>query len=191
MCEELAVADMTTRWAYGCDLRTRRLARASFALDEGEQKAIKIYVAGAVTLVSVAISVCSMVEPETPESCVERFNKLPANGPVLREARFRPIFTYDTTRMDGGLEELIPEGDRTGLRITVSHGANDDVVKALYGADVPPKGAVFAADNFSLFRQIGTPGSLNETILAGCRATPYKARLVHIQWNLMSKTRED
>ena len=149
------------------------------------------YLSGGLALVSVAaIFGCDISEPETPENCVERFEKLLTNGPD--DARFQPIFTYDVTRMEDVLETFVGEGEElTGLRMTMSHGASDAALKAFYEVDVPPKGAIFAADDFSLFRLNGTPGSRDETLLAGCRGAPPKARLVHIQWNALPPATEE
>jgi hypothetical protein len=149
------------------------------------------HLSGGVVLVLVAaISGCGFGEPETAENCVERFEKLLTNGPG--DARFDPIFTYDVTRMENVLETFVGEGDElAGSRMTVSHGSSDAALKAFYEADVPPKGAAFAADDFSLFRLHGSPGSRHETLVAGCRGAPPKARLVHIQWNALPPATED
>jgi hypothetical protein len=130
-----------------------------------------------------AVSGCGFDEPETAAHCVERFEKLLAASPDLRDIRVQPIFTYDTTQMDDVLEEFVGEGpELTGLRMTIAHGDSRPALEAFYKADVPPKGAAFAADHFSLFRVRGTPGSRDETLAAGCRAAPPDAPLVHVQW---------
>lgn len=134
-----------------------------------------------------ALAGCGLGEPETPERCIERFRKLLGerrlDRPGFGDARFQPIFTYDMTRMEGGLEELVGTGDELiGLRMTISHGADGAALDAFYQAEVPPKGAIFAADDYTLYRVSGMPGSRDETLVAGCRQARPKASLVRIQW---------
>ena len=155
----------------------------------------KRHLSGVLAWVSLAaVSGCSA---ETPDRCVERFGKRLADGhPTrsadLRDARFQPIFTYDVTQMENVLEEFVGEGDElAGMRMTISHGASGAAMEAFYKDEVPPKGAAFAADDFSLFRVRGTPGSRDQTLVNGCRKTPPKARLVHIHWIALPSTTED
>jgi hypothetical protein len=149
------------------------------------------YLSGGLAFVSLAaIFGCDATRTETPEDCVERFGTLLAASPG--DARFQPIFTYDVTRMKDVLETFAGDADkRAGLRMTISHGPSDAALTAFYEADVPPQGAIFAADDFSLFRRNGTPGPRDETLLAGCRGAPEKARLVHVQWNALPSAAED
>lgn len=136
-----------------------------------------------------AVSGCSV--EETPERCVGRFAKLltashPVNDPGFRDARVQPIFTYDITRTEGVLEYLASKnGGLKGLRATISHGASGAALDEFSNAEVPRKGAIFAADNFTLYRVKGAPGTRDETLAAGCRGRPPKARLTHIAWSAM------
>lgn len=147
---------------------------------------IRRCLAGGFALVSLAaVSGCSA---ETAERCVERFEKLLSDdhrvtGADLREGRFQPIFTYDVTHMEGVLEHFVGEGDELkGLRGTISQGDSRAALDAFYNAEVPPKGAFFAADGFSLFRAWGTPGSRDAALVEGCRETPPDARLIQVHW---------
>ena len=154
---------------------------------------IKRHLAGGFALVSAAtMSGCGILEPESPERCVERFEQLVVSRPDLRDRQFQPIFTYDVTHMEGVLEHLVGEGNELeGLRMTLAHGASGAALDAFYKAEVPPKGAIFAADDFSLFRARGTPGSRHATLVEGCRETPPKARLVHVQLIALGPRTED
>ena len=132
---------------------------------------------------TAAVAVWIVRRPETPERCIERFEQLIEMAPDPGAGPFQPIFTYDVTHMEGVLEHFVGEGDElAGLRGTIAHGPSDAALQAFYSAEVPPKGAVFSADDFSLFRTRGTPGSRAATLAEGCRETPPDARLVHIQW---------
>jgi len=113
-------------------------------------------------------------------------------APDLGDLRVQPVFTYDVTRMQDVLEELVGTGDQLkGVRMTISHGASEEALRAFYAADVPPKGAIFAADGFTLFRLPGAPGRRDETLLAGCRGTPRGARLVNVQWDSLPRATGD
>jgi hypothetical protein len=142
----------------------------------------KRYLSGCLALVWVAaLTGCN--EAETPESCIERFTKVLGDSPALPDARFQPIFTYDVTKMEDALETLYGDGaGAAGARMTISHGPSGAALDAFYKADVPPKGAMFAGDGFSLYRIKGQVGSRDDTLAAGCRDAPPKARLIHIQW---------
>lgn len=139
---------------------------------------------GGLALASVAAVAAWIARwPETPERCVERFAQLIGNGPDPGAGPFQPVFTYDVTRMDNVLEHFAGDSDkRTGLQMTVSHGASGAALERFYATDVSPKGAIFAADDFTLFRTRGTPGSRAATLAEGCREASPKARLVHVQW---------
>lgn len=136
---------------------------------------------------AAALSGCG-VRQEVPERCIERFGKLLAddphiNGGDLRDMRFQPIFTYDITHMEDVFETIYGDAaGAAGARMTVSHGAGGAALETFYKEEVPAKGAMFAADDFTLYRVRGTPGSRGETLAAGCRGAHPKARLVHIQW---------
>jgi hypothetical protein len=138
---------------------------------------------GGLTLAcAAALSGCGV--EETPEGCIERFEKL--GGDSLEDALFQPVFTYDITRMENALETIYGDPkDRVGGRVTISHGASGAALQAFYAADVPAKGHMFAADDFTLYRINGTPGSRRETVVAGCRGAFPKARLVHIRWQAL------
>jgi hypothetical protein len=132
---------------------------------------------------TAAIAVWLVRRPETPERCIERFEQLIKMAPDPGVGPIQPIFTYDVTRMEGVLEHFVGQGSELeGLRGTIVHGPSDAALEEFYGAEVPPKGAVLSADDFSLFRTRGTPGSRAATLAEGCRETPPDARLVHIQW---------
>jgi hypothetical protein len=140
---------------------------------------------GLALLCAATVSGCRV--DETPERCVERFEKLltatSLNDPGFPDARVRPVFTYDITRMHNALETLVGKGEKLrSVRMTISHGASGGALDAFYSADVPPEGAIFAADDFSLYRVNGTPAPRHETLVAGCHGAPAKARLTHIQW---------
>ena len=132
---------------------------------------------------TAAIAVWLVRRPETSERCIERFAQLIKIVPDRGVGPFEPIFTYDVTRMEGVLEHFVGEGaELEGLRGTIVHGPSDAALEEFYRAEVPPKGAVLSADDFSLFRTRGTAGSRPATLAEGCRETPADARLVHIQW---------
>ena len=139
---------------------------------------------GGLSLASTAaVAVWIVRQPETPERCIERFEQLIKMAPDPGAGPFQPIFTYDVTHMEGVLEHFVGEGaELAGLRGTIAQGPSDAALAAFYSAEVPPKGAVFSADDFSLFRTRGTPGSRAAALAEGCRETPPKARLVDIQW---------
>jgi hypothetical protein len=135
---------------------------------------------------------CTAGKPEPPENCVARFEKLIADGPDLGQGRFLPIFTYDITHVANVLERLAGDPEkRAGLRVTIAQGASDLALKGFYAADVPRHGAIFAADNVTLFRITGTAGSRHETLVAGCRGALPEARLVHVQWNALRPGTDD
>ena len=141
------------------------------------------YLSGWLALISLAaLSGCGVTE--TPEQCVERFERLMAAGPPgFREARFQPIFTYDVSQMENVLEQLVGKGaDRAGVRMTLAHGASGPALDRFHKAEVPRKGHIFAADGFTLFSLPGQPGARAETLEAGCRGAPPKARLVRVRW---------
>jgi hypothetical protein len=142
-------------------------------------------------VVAAAVSGCSVAE--TPEQCVERFEEFFADSrPDLRDARLQPIFTYNITHMENALETLAGDSEkRAGMRMTLAAGASGTALDAFYRADVPPKGALFAADGFSLYRVKGAPGTRDEAIVAGCRGAPAKAPLTRIDWIALPPRTED
>jgi hypothetical protein len=153
------------------------------------------YLSRGLALVSAAaVSGCNV--EETPQRCIERFEAIlagsPINGAGFRDARVQPVFTYDITHMDNALETLVGKGEQLkSVRVTISHGADGGALDAFYRAEVPPDGAIFAADGFSLYRVNGTPGTRHQTLAAGCRGGPAKAPLTHIQWISLPQGAED
>ena len=147
----------------------------------------KRYLSAGLGLV-LAATVSGCGGEETPENCIERFGNLVIGGqrldaPAQSGGRFEPVFTYDITRMENALEQLVGTGDELkGVRMTISHGASGPALDTFYQAEVPAEGAIFAGDGFSLYRVRGTPGSRRETVAAGCRGAPSQARLTRIDW---------
>lgn len=141
------------------------------------------YLSGGLALACMTVLSGCFGQVETPEQCIERFERMLADAPVHRDTRFQPIFTYDVTHMKDALETFAGKGDElTGVRMTMAHGAIGPALDAFYRAEVPEKGAAFGSENLSLYRMKGAPGLPAETVIAGCRATPAEARLIHIQF---------
>jgi hypothetical protein len=147
---------------------------------------------GGLALASVAVAAAWIArQPETLEHCIERFEKLLAEGRGTsgrdpRDARVQPVFTYDVTHMEDVLHTFVGQGDDLkDVRMTLAHGASGPALEAFYRAETPPDGALFAADDFTLFRTAGTPAPRAATLAEGCREAPPKSRLVHIQWRAM------
>lgn len=150
------------------------------------------YLSGGLALVLVTALPGCGVKTETPAQCIERFTRSVANNPALRGGRFQPVFTYDVTHMENVLEHFAGDpGKRAGLQVTLSHGANASALQAFYEAEVSPKGAIFAADDFTLFRVGGTPGSAHATLVEGCGEAPPKTRLVRVQWIALPSRTDD
>jgi hypothetical protein len=146
---------------------------------------------GLVLMIAAAVSGCG-VKTETPAQCVERFTQFVADNPALRGGRFQPVFTYDVTHMEDVLEHFAGDpGKRAGLQMTLSHGANASALQAFYEAEASPKGAIFAADDVTLFRVGGTPGSPQAALVEGCGEAPPKARLVRVQWIALPSRTDD
>ena len=124
------------------------------------------------------------MQRETPETCVERFNRVIVSDVAIpADTRFLPVFTYDVTKVENVFEAFgRDEANPSGMHLTFAQGGGEEAVRAFYEAEVPKQGAFFARDDISLFRMSGIPATRDETILAGCRAAPPKARLINIQW---------
>lgn len=150
-----------------------------------------LHLRGLALISLVAVAGCGIKGPESPESCIARFEgklaKLPAG------TRFQPIFTYDITQMENVPETLFGEGEALNdVRLTISHGASDPALKAFYESELPERGAIFAADDFTLFRVSGMEGTRDEALLAGCKKNaPTNARLIQIQWNALPQITKD
>ena len=129
------------------------------------------------------LSGCVEEGPETEKACIERFAKLGFDGNPPGNFQTEPIFTYDVSKMEDGFATIYGDAsEMDGAKMTFVKGASGQALSQFYKADVPPKGAIFASDDVSLYRIKGAPGSREETLSAGCRNAPPNARLVHIQW---------
>jgi len=150
--------------------------------DGGGAPSVRATLALAAAL-AAALTGCNRANGETPEACIARFARVLADLPAFEDARYQPVFTYDVTHMNDVLETLVGRGDAlAGTRVTIAHGALGASLTEFLQAEVGPKGAIFAADRFTLYRIGGTPAAPGQAIAEGCRKAPAEARLTHIQW---------
>lgn len=136
-----------------------------------------------VAFLLIGLTGCNVSKIETAEQCIERFKDLGSEWKMMRQEELEPTFTYDVSQMDDPFFSIYggPAGVK-GAKMIVASGASGPALEAFYKDDVPSNGALFAGEDISLYRVRGSMGSREQTIAAGCRSAPEKARLIHIAW---------
>ena len=134
---------------------------------------------------AATVSACGSQSSDTPEQCVERFADRVAAIPNGTKAQ--TFFTYDVTDA-----EVPKDVMRSAKQLTfVQSGGSASAVESFYRNEGNIGPAYFAANDISLFRSAPVSGMPANTIEAGCKP-PFKgAKLIRVDWKLISSSTED
>jgi len=131
-----------------------------------------------------SLSACGTPAPASPEACTERFARNLAAVPEGKEAQ--TFFTYDVT--NGSIPD---EAMRTAKQLTFAHGNSDQSVAQFYANKDKVGPAIFGAEDISLYRSALVVGPPADALEAGCKPPFEGARLVRVDWHIISSTTED
>ena len=128
---------------------------------------------------------------ETAEACVERFAlKKGAVHPLADDpSQWVPSYTYDVTKMGGeGIRALIKsteDGAEPGTDGVSLVGSGSSQAARDKFADLPATkaGAVFLADDPSLYKVRGKPGLHRDLLRQGCEGQREGMRLINWQFS--------